>query len=243
MTLLAVAGVNYIMGIPGSDDIMLNYQTTSFHDALYVRKVLGLKPAPEFEDWLKTMGIYEQDKREVRLSDSLPKPFQRALAHLALRRAMARETRDIVVTDPWTKLRQYTDARIALGRSGTSLPTKPHLEFQLAHARARDAVHHELDVPAFAETVRSRGFETVLLHSAAESRSMYLQRPDKGRRLDAQSRASLEALPRPAEPYDAVVRHRRRALGARHRRECRLVSRRGPADAERATGASRRSAS
>jgi ethanolamine ammonia-lyase large subunit len=82
MTLLAVAGVNYIMGIPGSDDIMLNYQTTSFHDALYVRKVLGLKPAPEFEDWLKTMGIYEQDKREVRLSDSLPKPFQRALAHL-----------------------------------------------------------------------------------------------------------------------------------------------------------------
>jgi ethanolamine ammonia-lyase large subunit len=82
MTLLAVAGVNYIMGIPGSDDIMLNYQTTSFHDALYVRKVLGLKPAPEFEDWLKTMGIYEQDKREVRLADSLPKPFQRALAHL-----------------------------------------------------------------------------------------------------------------------------------------------------------------
>jgi ethanolamine ammonia-lyase large subunit len=82
MTLLAVAGVNYIMGIPGSDDIMLNYQTTSFHDALYVRKVLGLKPAPEFEDWLKTMGIYEQDKREVRLSESLPKPFQRALAHL-----------------------------------------------------------------------------------------------------------------------------------------------------------------
>ncbi len=83
LTLLAVAGVNYIMGIPGSDDIMLNYQTTSFHDALYVRKVLGLKPAPEFEDWLKTMGIYEQDKKDVRLSDSLPKPFQRALAHLA----------------------------------------------------------------------------------------------------------------------------------------------------------------
>jgi ethanolamine ammonia-lyase large subunit len=81
MTLLSVAGVSYIMGIPGSDDIMLNYQTTSFHDALYVRKVLGLRPAPEFEDWLKTMGIYEQDE-EVRLSDSLPKPFQRALEHL-----------------------------------------------------------------------------------------------------------------------------------------------------------------
>lgn len=117
---------------------------------------------------------------------------------------MSREKRDIVVADPWTKLRQYTPARIALGRSGTSLPTKPHLEFQLAHARARDAVHHELDVPAFAETLSSRGLETVLLHSAADSRPMYLQRPDKGRRLDAKSLKLLEELPRPSEPYDVV---------------------------------------
>ena len=53
LTMLAVAGVNFIMGIPGSDDVMLNYQTTSFHDALYARRVLGLKAAPEFEDWLQ----------------------------------------------------------------------------------------------------------------------------------------------------------------------------------------------
>jgi ethanolamine ammonia-lyase large subunit len=46
------AGVNYIMGVPGADDIMLNYQSTSFHDALYLRSALGLKPAPEFEEWL-----------------------------------------------------------------------------------------------------------------------------------------------------------------------------------------------
>ena len=52
LTLLGAAGVNYIMGVPGADDVMLNYQSTSFHDALYVRKVLGLKPAPEFEAWL-----------------------------------------------------------------------------------------------------------------------------------------------------------------------------------------------
>ena len=52
LTLLAAAGVNYIMGVPGADDIMLNYQSTSFHDALYVRRLLGLKPAPEFEAWL-----------------------------------------------------------------------------------------------------------------------------------------------------------------------------------------------
>ncbi|MGC2660434.1 MAG: ethanolamine ammonia-lyase subunit EutB [Bryobacteraceae bacterium] len=54
MTLLAAAGVNYIMGVPGSDDVMLNYQSTSFHDALYLRKLFGLRPAPEFETWLET---------------------------------------------------------------------------------------------------------------------------------------------------------------------------------------------
>ncbi|ASU34032.1 ethanolamine ammonia-lyase subunit EutB [Mucilaginibacter xinganensis] len=58
LTLLGVAGCNFIMGIPGSDDIMLNYQSTSFHDALYLRNTLGLKPAPEFEKWLIKQGIY-----------------------------------------------------------------------------------------------------------------------------------------------------------------------------------------
>ena len=57
LTLLGVAGCNFVMGIPGSDDIMLNYQSTSFHDALYIRKVLGLRPAPEFEQWLLKQGI------------------------------------------------------------------------------------------------------------------------------------------------------------------------------------------
>jgi ethanolamine ammonia-lyase large subunit len=59
LTLLGVAGCNFIMGIPGSDDIMLNYQSTSFHDALYLRNVLGLRPAPEFEQWLIKQGIMD----------------------------------------------------------------------------------------------------------------------------------------------------------------------------------------
>lgn len=63
LTLLGVAGCNYIMGIPGSDDIMLAYQSTSFHDALYLRQVLGLKPAPEFEIWLQQMGIFTGDNQ------------------------------------------------------------------------------------------------------------------------------------------------------------------------------------
>ena len=57
LTLLGTAGVNFIMGVPGADDIMLNYQSTSFHDQLYVREVLGLKRAPEFEEWLARMGL------------------------------------------------------------------------------------------------------------------------------------------------------------------------------------------
>ena len=63
MTLLGAAGVTYIMGIPGSDDVMLNYQSTSFHDQLYLREVLGLKRAPEFEAWLQRMGITGPDGR------------------------------------------------------------------------------------------------------------------------------------------------------------------------------------
>ncbi|WLI90997.1 ethanolamine ammonia-lyase subunit EutB [Massilia sp. R2A-15] len=61
LTLLAAAGCNFVMGVAGADDIMLNYQTTSFHDALYVRRLLGLKPAPEFEQWLIGMGIFAGD--------------------------------------------------------------------------------------------------------------------------------------------------------------------------------------
>lgn len=59
LTLLGVAGVNFVMGVPGSDDVMLNYQSTSFHDALYARNLLGLGPAPEFAAWLRAMGLAE----------------------------------------------------------------------------------------------------------------------------------------------------------------------------------------
>lgn len=77
LTLLGVAGVNYIMGVPGADDIMLNYQSTSFHDALYLRRVLGLRPAPEFEAWLLRQGI--MDHQGNRLSDGAQKQLYTAL--------------------------------------------------------------------------------------------------------------------------------------------------------------------
>jgi ethanolamine ammonia-lyase large subunit len=82
LTLLGVAGINFIMGIPGSDDVMLNYQTTSFHDALYARKVLGVRPAPEFESWLARMDILRQQDGQLRLGSDVPALFRKALAQL-----------------------------------------------------------------------------------------------------------------------------------------------------------------
>jgi ethanolamine ammonia-lyase small subunit len=99
---------------------------------------------------------------------------------------------DPVIPNPWQALRQFTAARIALGRSGVSLPTAAQLDFQLAHARARDAVHLALDAPRLAQALAEDGHETLLLHSAAPERNSYLQRPDLGRALDAASRALLE---------------------------------------------------
>jgi ethanolamine ammonia-lyase small subunit len=98
-----------------------------------------------------------------------------------------------VQANPWAALRRFTDARIALGRAGVSLPTQPQLAFQLAHAQARDAVHLALDVPTLQAALCGLGHETLSLHSAAPDRDTYLQRPDLGRRLSAASREALLA--------------------------------------------------
>jgi ethanolamine ammonia-lyase large subunit len=74
LTLLGVAGCTYIMGVPGSDDVMLNYQSTSFHDALYIRRVLGKRPAPEFERWLEKIGLVDGDGRLLQVD--LPAVFR-----------------------------------------------------------------------------------------------------------------------------------------------------------------------
>lgn len=81
MTLLGAAGCSFIMGIPGSDDIMLNYQSTSFHDALVLRDLLGLRAAPEFEAWLQKMGVFEPGEGS-RLARALPEGFAPVLARL-----------------------------------------------------------------------------------------------------------------------------------------------------------------
>ena len=79
LTLFGAAGLNFIMGIPGSDDVMLNYQTTSFHDALYLRQLLGLKAAPEFDLWLAEQGIFKQQQQHIIWPEHIPPQFEKLL--------------------------------------------------------------------------------------------------------------------------------------------------------------------
>lgn len=106
--------------------------------------------------------------------------------------------------DLWAHLRQHTPARIALGRTGVSLPTRELLDFSLAHAQARDAIHLPLDTEALCTELQQQGWPApLLLHSQARDRHEYLLRPDLGRRLNAES---VERLGSPgAEGPDLVL--------------------------------------
>jgi ethanolamine ammonia-lyase small subunit len=92
---------------------------------------------------------------------------------------------------PASRLESHTEARVALGRAGSSLPTRAHLKFVGDHARARDAVWTAVDFEALAREVAELGLTPVRLHSEAEDRAAYLRRPDLGRRLSAESQADL----------------------------------------------------
>jgi ethanolamine ammonia-lyase small subunit len=98
------------------------------------------------------------------------------------------------ITAAWTRLAELTPARIALGRTGSGLPTREVLGFAMAHARARDAVHTALDTDAVTGELEGLGLDVARVASAATSREVYLRRPDLGRRLDEASAAAVDAL-------------------------------------------------
>ena len=98
------------------------------------------------------------------------------------------------VPDPWSALRRHTEARVALGRAGGSLPTAQVLDFGIAHAAARDAVNAAFDVESLVTGLDSIGLPRLMLATMAHDRETYLRRPDLGRRLDEPSRAALRAV-------------------------------------------------
>ena len=107
---------------------------------------------------------------------------------------MNNDSKQITPQDPWQNLSQFTPARIALGRAGTSLPTKASLEFQLAHALARDAVNMPLDFENIAQRLNKKGYQCLMLETQAENQRMFLQRPDLGRLLAEPALASLKTI-------------------------------------------------
>ncbi|MDR3401721.1 MAG: ethanolamine ammonia-lyase subunit EutC [Chthoniobacter sp.] len=107
--------------------------------------------------------------------------------------------------DPWHELRDITAARIALGRTGGSVPTRALLDFRLAHARARDAVLSHFDADALAAHLQAFGHPVLLAESAARDRAEFLQRPDLGRRLGHDSRARLVEAAAGSARCDLVI--------------------------------------
>lgn len=96
--------------------------------------------------------------------------------------------------DCWRSLRQFTDARIALGRTGSSVLTNDYLQFRLAHARARDSIQMPFDARKVAEGIHKLGLQTLEVGSKAVDRATFIRRPDLGRRLNDESRARLKAM-------------------------------------------------
>lgn len=113
----------------------------------------------------------------------------------------------------WDGLRRFTDARIALGRAGHSQPTAAHLAFQLAHAKARDAVHLSVDIVTLAQGVQALGLNTLCLCSAASDRATYLQRPDLGRQLETDGLQRLTDVVRAPVDLSIVIADGLSALG------------------------------
>ncbi|RXK00191.1 ethanolamine ammonia-lyase [Arcobacter sp. CECT 8986] len=134
------------------------------------------------------------------------------------------KTQDCVIKNRWDVLKEFTEARIGLGRVGVNLPTNELLAFQLAHAQAQDAVHLPLDVDSLSQELNSmpidlkllnnqvnetgliqEGCTPILLHSKAQNRSVYLQRPDLGRRLDEHSVELLKNFKSEDTSYDLAI--------------------------------------
>ena len=187
LTLLGVAGCNYVMGVPGADDVMLSYQSTSFHDALYVRSVLGLRPAPEFEAWLERMGILDAAGRV--------RP-----------RAGARRGCPPACRAPWRMTRTTPGVGCGAGPRRGSRSAEPAMRcrpggcWSSSSPMRRRATRSTIPWMSSGWPETWMGSAPSRSRSQARNRAEYLRRPDLGRRLDP-DRGPAQA----PGPYDAAV--------------------------------------
>ena len=172
-TLLASAGCNYFMAVPMGDDVMLSYQSTSYHDASALRAVLKMRPAPEFEAWCEQRGILHEGRLTPRAGD----------ARLLMDSS----------GENFDSMRRATPARLAVGRAGPRYTTSAMLSMRADHARAVDAVMTEIP----RDWARRNGL--VEVHSEALTREDYLRYPERGRRVAAADIARIKNLSTPTK--------------------------------------------
>ncbi len=178
--LLGTAGCSYLMSLPVGDDIMLNYQSTSFHDVATVRALVRKRPTPEFDAWLNEKGIMDGDRPGKRFGD--PTVIEIG-GHRSTPEGIA------------ASAARHTPARLGVGHVGSRYPTNVSLQFQTDLAVAHDAVSTELPD----DWATTHGY--LPLRSRVRDGREFLLRPDLGRRLDAASVAHLRAEPGAAWTY------------------------------------------
>jgi ethanolamine ammonia-lyase small subunit len=115
------------------------------------------------------------------------------------------DTKQFAERDPWEELKQFTDARIALGRTGSSVLTDDYLKFSLAHARARDTIKLPFQRDKIADQLKTMGLDTIYVESSAVSRDIFIRRPDLGRRLSFESREKLKNMNYPGSDVLLVI--------------------------------------
>lgn len=210
--LLAAAGCSFFMGVPGGDDVMLAYQSTSYHDAAALRELHGLRPAPEMEVWLEAMGLMEHGHLTPRAGDpsvfaawrrGAPEPPRRVEpprarsvrpepplptdASGALTLPAGRDLGVAAPADPEeiARLSAAHEGRIAVGRAGTRYRTRTLLALRADHAAARDAVLAEVDPAVIARLA------PVEVQTRARDKQAYLMHPELGRALGEAGRALI----------------------------------------------------
>lgn len=214
--LLSVAGCNFFMGVPGSDDIMLNYQSTSFHDAAVLRRLTGRTPTPEFSEWLRHSPLALPDISETSTNDYSTFCLVKKLYETEPQNGSAlysniiqtvfsesspqvpvanSESLDPAAVTPAT----FTDARVSLGSCGRALLTQPQLQLREDHAIAVDAVQNEIRLTNDFSTAWVECCGIIEVSSKCSSKREYLLRPDLGRCFSDDSRLEIlkNCLPKP----------------------------------------------
>ena len=203
MLLLASAGCNFFMGVPGSDDVMLNYQSTSYHDAALVRQLFRQSPTPEFAHWMKNSEFvaefllpFDNQDHSHHIKTNSPKSLHSASTNHKIIDTLLIPPSSLALDDPNRSVTSNASvlslsARLNLGKCGVGMPTEPSLRLRDDHATALDAVQRDIQVATDFEKTWSSKLNLTEVSSRCRNKREYLLRPDLGRRLSEDAIATI----------------------------------------------------